>query len=57
MPEHNVPRTMSTQHPDNVTAPFFADNPELGGDDEIKEAFYAFSHIKCREQLWDCEGK
>ena len=48
---------MSTQHPDNVTTPFFADNTELGGDDEIKEAFYAYSHLDCEEQLWDCEGK
>ena len=48
---------MSTQHPDNVHTPFFADNQELSGDDEIKEAFYAYSHIHCREQLWDCEGK
>ena len=57
MPKHNVPKTMSTQHPDNVSSPFFSNNPEIGGDDEIKEAFYAFSHIKCQEQLWDCEGK
>ncbi len=57
MPEYRVPKTMSTQHPDNVTTPFFADNPELGGDDEIKEAFYAYSHLDCQEQLWDCEGK
>ncbi len=57
MPNHNVPRTMSTQHPDNVNIPFFAQNGELGGDDEIKEAFYAYSHIHCPEQLWDCEGK
>ena len=48
---------MSTQHPDNVRPPFFSDNSVLGGDDEIKEAFYGFSHLGCREQLWDCEGK
>src|SRR4030042_3213348 len=52
-----VSRTMSTQHPDNVRLPFFSDNSLLGGDDEIKEAFYAVSHLKSREQLWDCEGK
>ncbi|MBI2541533.1 phosphoenolpyruvate carboxylase [Candidatus Woesearchaeota archaeon] len=57
MPQTNVSRTMSTQHPDNVNSPFFSDSPELHGDDEIKEAFYAYSHIHCNEQLWDCEGK
>ncbi len=57
MPKHNVSRTMSTQHPDNVNNPFFSDSAELGGEDEIKEVFYAFSHIHSREQLWDCEGK
>ncbi len=48
---------MSTQHPDNVNHPFFSDSPELGGEDEIKEVFYAYSHIHSKEQLWDCEGK
>jgi len=57
MPEHNVSRTMSTQHPDNVNNPFFSDSPELAGEDEIKEVFYTYSHIHSREQLWDCEGK
>jgi phosphoenolpyruvate carboxylase len=52
-----ISRTMSTQHPDNVHSPFFADSGVMEGDDEIKEAFYAFSHIKSREQLWDFEGK
>ena len=52
-----VSRCMSTQHPDNVRAPFFSENKILEGDDEIKEAFYAYSHLKCHEQLWDCEGK
>jgi len=37
--------------------PFFTDNSIIEGEDEIKEAFYAFSHIKSREQLWDFEGK
>ena len=52
-----VPRCMSTQHPDNVQTPFFADQPVLQGEDEIKEAFYAFSHLGCTEQMWDYEGK
>ncbi|MDI6708494.1 MAG: phosphoenolpyruvate carboxylase [Candidatus Thermoplasmatota archaeon] len=52
-----VPRAMSTQHPDNVSIPFFAEGLELGGEDEIQEAYYAFSHLGCDEQMWDCEGK
>lgn len=52
-----IPRCMSTQYPDNVTAPFFAEDTVLGGEDEIKEAYYAFSHLGCDEQMWDCEGK
>lgn len=57
IPIDRVPRCMSTQHPDNVNPPFFADSHELGGEDEIVEAFYAFSHLGCDEQMWDCEGK
>jgi phosphoenolpyruvate carboxylase len=52
-----IPRCMSTQHPDNVNSPFFAENTELGGEDEVQEAYYAFSHLGCDEQMWDCEGK
>jgi phosphoenolpyruvate carboxylase len=48
---------MSTQHPDNVSAPFFAENNVLAGEDEIKEAYYVFSNLGCEEQMWDCEGK
>lgn len=50
-------RCKSTQHPDNVHSPFFSERDVVGGDDEIKEAFYAFSHLGCHEQLWDAEGK
>ena len=52
-----IPRCMSTQHPDNVTTPFFAESAELGGEDEVQEAYYAYSHLGCDEQMWDCEGK
>jgi phosphoenolpyruvate carboxylase len=48
---------MSTQHPDNVSPPFFAQDAVLGGEDEVQEAYYAFSHLGCDEQMWDCEGK
>ena len=53
----NIPKTMSTQHPDNVNSPFFAESAEMGGSDEIQEAYYVFSHLGCTEQMWDCEGK
>ncbi|MHA1697162.1 MAG: phosphoenolpyruvate carboxylase [Candidatus Helarchaeota archaeon] len=52
-----VPKCMSTQHPDNVASPFFARDAILEGEDEIKEAYYSFSHLGCDEQMWDCEGK
>ena len=53
----DVPRCMSTQHPDNATVPFFATSAVLAGEDEIREAFYAYSHLGCDEQMWDVEGK
>ncbi|MFN4196448.1 MAG: phosphoenolpyruvate carboxylase [Caldimicrobium sp.] len=52
-----IPRVMSTQHPDNVSLPFFAETPDMSGEDEIQEAYYAFSHLSCDEQMWDSEGK
>ena len=52
-----IPRIMSTQHPDNVAVPFFAPSAVMSGEDEIREAFYVFSHLGCDEQMWDFEGK
>jgi len=48
---------MSTQHPDNVTTPFFSDSELIAGETEVKEAFFVFSQLGCREQMWDSEGK
>ncbi len=52
-----VPKTMSTQHPDNASTPFFAESALLEGNDEVQEAYYVFSHLGIEEQMWDCEGK
>jgi phosphoenolpyruvate carboxylase len=52
-----IPRVMSTQHPDNATLPFFTAGDVIEGDDEIQEAYYVYSHLGCDEQMWDFEGK
>ena len=52
-----IPRCMSTQHPDNVAMPFFAQSAPITAEDEVREAYYAFSHLGCDEQMWDFEGK
>jgi phosphoenolpyruvate carboxylase len=57
MKNRKIPKVMSTQHPDNVFIPFFAETSDMSGEDEIQEAYYAFSHLGCCEQMWDSEGK
>src|SRR5947199_10530949 len=52
-----IPRCMSTQHPDNVAMPFFAQSAPLTAEDEVREAYYAFSHLGCDAQMWAFEGK
>ena len=37
--------------------PFFAQSSPLTAEDEVREAYYAFSHLGCDEQMWDFEGK
>lgn len=37
--------------------PFFAQSAPLTAEDEVREAYYAFSHLGCDEQMWDFEGK
>src|SRR5438105_15491627 len=56
-PDTHVPRAMRTQHPDNVAFPIFAQGPVMSAEDEVREAFYAFAHLGCDEQMWDFEGK
>lgn len=51
-----IPKCMSTQHPDNATAPAFAVDGVIRGDGEIREAFDVFN-MGCDEQMWDSEGK
>ena len=52
-----IPRCMSTQHPDNANIPFFSQGPQMGGEEEVKEAYYVYSSLGCDEQMWDHEGK
>ena len=50
-----ISRVMSTQHPNNVSLPFFAEHADMAKEDEIQEAYYAVSHLGCDEQMWGSE--
>lgn len=55
--ETNVPRTMSTQHPDNASVPAWSNGDVIDGNAEIFEAFFAYEKLGCQEVMWDAEGK
>ncbi|TRM74808.1 phosphoenolpyruvate carboxylase, partial [Sulfolobus sp. B5] len=52
-----IPRTMSTQHPDNAKVPEWARSEIIEGEDEVKEAYLAYSMYGVHEVMWDAEGK
>ena len=52
-----IPRTMSTQHPDNACTPEWSEEEVINGSAEVFEAFYSFSALGCQEVMWDSEGK
>lgn len=55
--ERKIPATMSTQHPDNANLPGWCAGTVIDDDDEVFEAYFAFSELGCHEVMWDSEGK
>jgi phosphoenolpyruvate carboxylase len=55
--ERKMPRTMSTQHPDNVNVPEWSQDQVIDGNAEVFEAYYAYKTLGCQEVMWDSEGK
>jgi len=55
--ERKIPRTMSTQHPDNANVPPWCEGEVIQGDAEVFEAYFAYSNLGCHEVMWDSEGK
>ena len=52
-----IPRTMCTQHPDYANVPKWVVKGFIEGDDEVHEAYLAYSLYGCDEVMWDFEGK
>jgi phosphoenolpyruvate carboxylase len=42
---------MSTQHPDNVTSPPWSCSEVIEGEDEIREAYFAYNELGCQEVM------
>ena len=55
--ERRIPRTMSSQHPDNACLPPWSRGEVISGEEEVYEAYYAYSALGCEEVMWDAEGK
>ena len=55
--ESKIPRTMSTQHPDNVNVPSWSNGEIIDGNAEILEAYFNYETLGCQEVMWDAEGK
>ena len=55
--DRKIPKTMSTQHPDNATLPKWVNGDVIQGDAEVDEAYFAYSSLGCMEVMWDSEGK
>ncbi len=55
--ETRIPRTMSTQHPDNINVPEWSSDEVINGNAEIFEAHFAYETLGCQEVMWDSEGK
>lgn len=55
--EIRIPRTMSTQHPDNINVPDWISGEIIDGNAEIFEAQFAYETLGCQEVMWDSEGK
>jgi phosphoenolpyruvate carboxylase len=53
----SIPKTMSTQHPDNVNVPEWCKAQVIDGNAEVFEAYYAYETLGCQEVMWDSEGK
>jgi len=52
-----IPRTMSSQHPDNASNPPWVTSDVFTGDDEIDEVYNSWARLGCHEAMWDAEGK
>ncbi|BCU69222.1 phosphoenolpyruvate carboxylase [Stygiolobus caldivivus] len=52
-----IPKTMSTQHPDNARVPEWNRGEVISGEGEVVEAYLAYSHYGVDEVMWDAEGK
>ncbi|HYB93184.1 MAG TPA: phosphoenolpyruvate carboxylase, partial [archaeon] len=55
--ERKIPRTMSTQHPDNANTPSWCEGKIIQGEAEVYEAYFAYNKLGCQEVMWDSEGK
>ncbi|HUQ85792.1 MAG TPA: phosphoenolpyruvate carboxylase [Candidatus Limnocylindrales bacterium] len=55
--KRKISATMSTQHPDHASVPYWHDNEFISTNLESKETYLSFSELGIYEYKWDWEGK
>ncbi len=55
--DRKIPILMASQHPDNISSPYWKKDPFVTTYEETEECYRCYHDLGCDEYMWDWEGK